>query len=107
MMNPENMKKLFLLTHAPGPGWVEGKSRTEQEGWRAHADFMNSLAARGFVLLGGPISDTEAMLVIDASDVDEIHRVFERDPWHISKVLRVKELREWTILLEHGVDHPT
>jgi len=101
------MRKLFLLIHAPGAGWIEGKSRSEQDGWRAHADFMNGLTARGFVLLGGPVSETEALLVIDAKDEDEIDRVFEGDPWHISKVLRVKELREWTILLEHGVEHPT
>ena len=101
------MRKLFLLTHAPGPCWVEGRSRTEQDGWRSHADFMNDLAARGFVVLGGPINDKEALLVIDAKNENEIYKVFERDPWHISKVLRVKELREWTILLEHGVEHQT
>ncbi|HEX3102466.1 MAG TPA: YciI family protein [Pyrinomonadaceae bacterium] len=101
------MRKLFLLTHMPGSGWVEGKSRSEQRGWRAHADFMNELAARGFILLGGPISDSEALLVIDAADEVEIHKVFSDDPWHISKTLAVKEIREWTILLEHGQDHPT
>jgi len=101
------MRKLYLLTHAPGANWVDGKSRTEQEGWRAHADFMNGLAARGFVLLGGPINEKEALLVIDADSEEQINRVFDRDPWHISKVLRVKDLREWTILLEHGVEHPT
>ena len=101
------MRKLFLLTHTPGSGWVEGKSRTEQEDWRAHADFMNGLAACGFVLLGGPIDEQEALLVIDADSVEEINRVLERDPWHISNVLRVKDLREWTILLEHGQEHQT
>src|SRR5687767_5419700 len=101
------MRKLFLLTHAPGSGWVTGKSRAEQPEWRAHADFMNSLAARGFVLLGGPVSDTEAVLVINANDEAEIHSVFREDPWHKSSVLQVKEIKEWTILLEHGRDHPT
>lgn len=89
----------------PGDGWLPGKSRTVQAGWDAHADFMNSLAARGFVLLGGPVSDTEALLVIDAQDEDEIHAVFSEDPWHVSKVLKFKEIREWTILLEHGREH--
>lgn len=99
------MKKLFLLTHMPGDGWVAGRSRDEQPGWREHADFMNDLAERGFVVLGGPISETEALLAIDATDEAEIRRVFEKDPWHISKVLDIKDIREWTILLEHGVDH--
>ena len=68
---------------------------------------MNALAARGFVLLGGPISDTEALLVIDAKDEGEIRRVFEDDPGHESKVLDFKEIREWMILLEHGREHRT
>lgn len=101
------MRRLFLLTHAPGQGWEQGKPRAEQPGWREHAEFMNKLAKTGFVLLGGPISDTEALLVIDASDEDEINKTFELDPWHISGVLRVKDLREWTILLEHGQEHRT
>jgi uncharacterized protein YciI len=99
------MKKLFLLTHMPGEGWVEGKSRIEQPGWTQHADFMNNLAASGFVVLGGPISDTEALLLIDSPDKAEIRTVFTEDPWHKSKVLEIKEIQEWTILLEHGKEH--
>ena len=99
------MKGLFLLTHMPGPGWEPGKSRTEQQGWHEHAEFMNALAASGFVILGGPISETEALLAIDAESDDEIRRVFEDDPWHVNGVLTIKDIREWTILLEHGVEH--
>ena len=101
------MKRLFLLTHMPGDAWLEGKPLTEQPDWRGHADFMNALADRGFVVLGGPISSTEALLAIDAASEDEIRRVFDDDPWHISRVLAIKDIREWTILLEHGVEHKT
>ena len=101
------MRKLFLLTHVPGPGWQPGKSRSEQSGWREHAEFMNELARSGFILLGGPVSETEALLVIDTKREGEILSTFERDPWHISGILSVKDLREWTILLEHGQEHPT
>jgi hypothetical protein len=31
----------------------------EQEGWPEHADFMNELAASGFIVLGGPLGDEE------------------------------------------------
>ena len=89
----------------PGEGWVEGTPRMEQDGWPEHADFMNDLAARGFVVLGGPINDREALLAIDALGEETIRAVFENDPWHKNKVLAIKEIREWTILLEHGVEH--
>lgn len=101
------MRELFLLTHSPGPAWETGKSRNEQAGWREHAEFMNDLARSGFVVLGGPISETEALLVIDGSSEEDIRRVFDDDPWHISKHLQIKELRTWTILLEHGREHRT
>ena len=91
----------------PGEAWLRGKPLTEQPDWRAHADFMNDLAESGFVVLGGPISSTEALLAINAGSEGEIRHVFDGDPWHISNVLAIKEIREWTILLEHGVDHPT
>src|SRR5262249_15751568 len=99
------MKRLYLLTHMPGEAWLLGKPLTEQPDWRAHANFMNALADRGFVVLGGLIRNTEALLPIDAGSEDEILRVFDDDPWHISDVLAIKEIREWTILLEHGVEH--
>jgi len=86
---------------------MAGLARSEQTGWREHAEFMNELASRGFVILGGPVNDTEALLVIDAVDESEIRAVFRDDPWHVSQVLQVKEIREWTILLEHGREHPT
>lgn len=101
------MRRLFLLTHMPGEAWVPGRSRAEQAGWREHADFMNDLAERGIVVLGGPVSETEALLAIDALDKAEIHSVFANDPWHQSKVLKVKEIKEWTILLEYGREHPS
>jgi len=99
------MKRLYLLTHMPGEAWLQARPLAEQPDWRGHADFMNALAERGFVVLGGPISETEALLVIDAENEEEIRRVFDDDPWHISNVLVIKEIREWTILLEHGVEH--
>ena len=99
------MRKLFLVRQGPGKGWVPDATRKDQPEWQEHADFLNPLAARGFILLGGPVSETEALLVVEAPDEDTIRTTFAMDPWHKNGVLQTKEIVEWTILLEHGVEH--
>lgn len=64
---------------------------------------MNQLAADGFVVLGGPLGDSgEVLLIIDASDEDEIQTTLERDPWSPSGQLEVQKIQRWTILLDSG-----
>ncbi len=44
-----------------------------QVDWRAHADFMNGLAAEGFVLLGGPFRGTrDVLLIVRAENRQEV-----------------------------------
>ena len=51
--------KLFAVIRTRGPRWNDaGQPLEGQEDWRAHADFMNALAADGFVLFGGPLTDS-------------------------------------------------
>ena len=44
---------LFAVINTRGPNWDDSKPMEGKVDWRAHADFMNGLAADGFVLLGG------------------------------------------------------
>jgi uncharacterized protein YciI len=65
----------------------------EQENWQAHAAFMNALHSEGFVLLGGPLEGTpNTLLIIEASDTEEIKTRLSNDPWlglgcHASMIL--------------------
>jgi uncharacterized protein YciI len=78
-----------------------GKAREQQAGWRPHADFMNDLAAKGFVVLGGPIGDgDDVLLIIDAPDKETIEDAFSRDPWSATSQLKTKTIKLWTILLD-------
>ena len=62
---------------------------------------MNRLAADGFVLLGGPLSDTDDfLLIVDAADANEINATLARDPWTQSRMLEIEDIQPWTILLE-------
>jgi uncharacterized protein YciI len=72
----------------------------EQEGWRAHAEFMNALARDGFVVLGGPIDGTrEVLLVVHASDKAENRERLSGDPWSHNQLLCEGEIRAWTLRL--------
>ncbi len=62
---------------------------------------MNQLAADEFVVLGGPLGDTDDfLLIVDAADANEINATLARDPWTQSGMLKVKDIQPWTILLE-------
>lgn len=67
------MKQLFAVILTHGPEWQPSRPLEEQEAWDAHAAFMDSLDAEGFVLLAGPLgqagpSACEPGDVLDASD---------------------------------------
>jgi uncharacterized protein YciI len=95
------MKKLFAVTRTPCPAWEPGKPREEQAGWPEHADFMNNLAAEGFVILGGPIGDgRDAFLIVDAADKETLNATLSGDPWSLSGHLKTAAVQPWTILLD-------
>jgi hypothetical protein len=76
----------------------------EQPAWDEHAQFFDQLVERGVVILGGPISSNSdeevALLAVEAADEEELRSTFGEDPWATSGVLRIKEVRAWTIWLD-------
>jgi uncharacterized protein YciI len=92
---------VFALTEVSGPSWDPSRKRREQDGWEEHAAFMDGLTEDGFVILGGPIGDgQEVLLVVEAPDKREVERRLEPDPWLSMGILRIAEIRPWTIWLE-------
>jgi uncharacterized protein YciI len=77
----------------------------EQDGWDAHAHFMDALVDEGFVVLGGPVGDgTRFLLIIDAADEANIEARLAEDPWATTQQLRIANIEAWQILLERGTD---
>jgi len=99
------MRTLFALRMKRGPKWDATRTRESQEGWREHADFMNELAAKRFILLGGPIDDgVEVLHIIDAPDEPTIRSTLDRDPWS-PHLLQIRDIQPWTILLDADEDY--
>ena len=95
---------MFAVVTQKGPHWLHDREIREQPGWDEHARFFDRLVERGVVVLGGPItSDSDidvALLAVDASSEEELRSTFALDPWATTGILRIKEVRAWTIWLD-------
>jgi uncharacterized protein YciI len=94
----------FAVVREAGPSWVAGKAIPEQPGASDHAAFMNTLAAEGFVVLGGPLGDGEneqlrVLLVVDASGDEAIRARLAEDPWVSRGQLRIVSVEPWRLLV--------
>jgi uncharacterized protein YciI len=91
----------FMVTEGRGPSWDPSRPRREQDEWDAHAAFMDDLVEDGFVVLGGPVGDGVAvLLVIQAKGPDEVEARLAEDPWMSMNVLRIDTVEPWEILLD-------
>ena len=75
----------------------------EQEGWAEHAEFMNSLAEEGVVVLAGPLGKGtpvyRTLLIFDAESERTIHARVEADPWTSLEVLTTVSVERWDVLI--------
>lgn len=94
------MERLFAVTRSRGVGWNNSRPMEDQEDWQSHAAFMNALEAEGFVLLGGPLEGTpNVLLIVRASDAEQIRSRLSRDPWTLNDLLRISQVVPWTLRL--------
>jgi len=94
------MTKVFAVTRSRGSAWNDSLPLEQQEDWRAHAEFMNSLHKEGFVLLGGPLEGTpDVLLIVSANDEPEICSRFAADCWTAKHLLIITQIRPWEIRL--------
>jgi hypothetical protein len=87
-----------LVRTGPGPEWDHSRPRREQRDWDEHARFMDRLAEHGVVVLGGPVNDLEAVLVVEAYDAAGVLALLAADPW-FGSVLVLASVEPWTIWL--------
>jgi hypothetical protein len=97
----------YLVTIANGPAWDPAVPRRNQAGWDEHAEFMDGLVARGFVLLGGPVGpdvDTgHVMLAVEAADEVAVRHHLAADPWQ-GTILTIERIEPWALWLRASRD---
>lgn len=89
----------FVVTTEAGPAWDPARPRREQEGWREHAAFIDTLVDTGFLFLVGPLSPTRALQVVVAPDEVAVRRRLAEDPWIKTGTLRLLSIDPWEILV--------
>lgn len=96
------MPSLFVVENARGPAYDRSRGRRQQDGWDAHAAFMDGLVEQGLIVIGGPVGDVDegerTLLVMRAEDEAAVRRVFASDPWN-ETVLHLARVEPWTLWL--------
>ena len=94
------MAMFHVILRRSGPEWDPGKPMEEQSRWDAHAAFMDDLVDRGFIVLGGPLSDEVRVVhAVEADSEDAIRAALATDPWSESHLL-IDSIDPWTIRLD-------
>jgi hypothetical protein len=97
---------VFALTTSHGPGWDASRGIREQQAWDEHASFMDGLVDDGFVILGGPLDDGQhTLLMVEATDEQQVVARMGEDPWARMGLLRIGALERWSIWLDGRDEH--
>jgi uncharacterized protein YciI len=89
----------FAVIMEAGPAWNPSRPRTEQEGWKKHAAFIDALTEQHFCLLVGPLSPTRALQIIEARTETAVRSRLADDPWVKSRTLRILSVDPWEVLV--------
>ena len=90
-----------MVRRARGEAWDHARPLRGQDGWDAHAAFMDALVEDGFVVLGGPLGEGDggdALLVVDGASEAAIRTRLAADPWG-EDMLSIVSVEPWTVLL--------
>lgn len=91
----------FAVRLVHGPSWDSSRQIRDQEGWAAHAAFMDELVKEDFIILGGPAGDGEQTLhAVEAADENEIRARLAADPWAVAGLLRIGTIEPWALWLD-------
>ena len=91
----------FVLRLERGGPWDWSRGMREQDGWDAHAAFMDGLVEEGKIVLGGPLEDERyTMHIIEASSEQGVRDLFATDPWWVNGMLSPVSVERWEILLD-------
>jgi uncharacterized protein YciI len=91
----------FAVRQIRGGPWDFAHDLREQDGFEAHARFMDGLVDDGVVVLGGPLQgDRDVLLAVRANSEVEVRERFAADPWIQDGHLSLGSIESWTILLD-------
>jgi uncharacterized protein YciI len=83
-----------------GPAWRSGPPE-EQDGWDAHADFVDALVERGIFVMGGPLADYSGSLtLLEGVTVGEARELVLKDPFVEAGVFELEDVSAWNVYVD-------
>jgi uncharacterized protein len=100
----EAVVAVFAVTTARGPNWQPELDTRAQPDFDRHAAFVNGLVDQGVIVVGGRIGTEQdedmALLAVEIADEPALRSLFFGDPWVKEGVIRIREVRAWTLWLD-------
>jgi uncharacterized protein YciI len=94
----DDSARYFVAVRSYGKAFDKSVSFEFQPEWEAHRAFMNALEADGTVCLGGPLENTDkVLLIIRAGNADEVRRRLDQDPWTRAGLLETATIDPWNL----------
>ena len=95
----------FVVRLRRGGPWDWTRGMRQQDGWDAHAAFMDALVEDGFILLGGPLGkppegDVDTLHIVEAESEEAVRARFAQDPWAPNGLLTPVSVEPWIVLLD-------
>ena len=90
----------FAVTMEHGPRWDAARGIRDQDGWPAHAAFMDALVDDGFVIIGGPLGTGQPLLAVEAPHERAVRDRLAADPWVPAGLLQVGSVQPWSLWLD-------
>jgi uncharacterized protein YciI len=94
------MAMFLVVLRRSGSQWDRSLALEQQEGFSAHAAFVDDLVDRGVIVLGGPLSDEiRVVYAAEADSEDALRAQLARDPWDGTH-LAIETIDPWTVRLD-------
>jgi uncharacterized protein YciI len=90
----------FAVRMENGPRYDGSRGRREQDAWDEHAAFMDELVDEGFLIIGGPVSETQTLHAIEADSEAAVRARLAADPWAPKEILRIASIEPWELWLD-------
>ena len=101
----DKLKKSFAAIVQRTSKWDQAKPPQEQDGFEAHAGYMGSLEADGFIVLAGLMQPSnDVLFILSADSEEEVNARLGQDPWRQDGHTRLARLEE--IVFRPGAPKP-